>query len=212
MIPRLFAVLIPAALVGCASGSTVRATDGDDTGGGGPVSLAPAPSEEAQTSPAPEPAPEATVPSQPSEQPQADPQPAQGYAPYASTRSIEIRRLGQWTRTGIGESRRLVIRDANAWSQFWSELGVGERPNVDFTRDVVVAVAAGQRSTGGFEIAVDRITQTDGELSVEVVERTPGPNCMTTASLTQPVDVVVVPAADARSWSFMERKEIRGCR
>jgi hypothetical protein len=47
---------------------------------------------------------------------------------------------------------------------------------------------------------------------VEVVERTPGPNCMTTASLTQPVDVVVVPAADARSWSFMERKEIRGCR
>jgi hypothetical protein len=106
----------------------------------------------------------------------------------------------------------LVIRDANALSQFWSELGVGERPNVDFTRDVVVAVAAGQRSTGGFEIAVDRITQTDGELSVEVVERTPGPNCITTSSLTQPVDVVVVPVADARSWSFMERKEIRACR
>jgi len=153
------------------------------------------------------------VPSQPpAEQPQAAAQPAQGYAPYASTRTIEIRRLGQWTRTGIGESRRLVIRNANAWAQFWSELGVGEQPNVDFTRDVVVAVAAGQRSTGGFEIAVDRITQTDGELSVEVVERTPGPNCMTTTSLTQPVDVVVVPVADARSWSFMERKEIRACR
>jgi hypothetical protein len=105
-----------------------------------------------------------------------------------------------------------VIRDVNALRQFWSELGVGEPPNVDFSRDVVVAVAAGQRSTGGFEIAVDRITQRDGELSVEVVERAPGPNCMTTASLTQPVDVVVVPAADARSWSFMERKDIRACR
>jgi hypothetical protein len=35
---------------------------------------------------------------------------------------------------------------------------------------------------------------------------------MTTASLTQPVDVVEVPAADARSLSFLERKEIRGCR
>ncbi|HET6778026.1 MAG TPA: protease complex subunit PrcB family protein [Gemmatimonadales bacterium] len=214
MIPRLFALLLPAALVGCASGSTIRATDGEDTGASGPVSLAPAPSEESQADPGSvqEPAPEATAPSQPPAQPQSDAQPSQGYAPYASTRSIDIRRLGQWTRTGIAESRRLVIRDANAWSQFWSELGVGERPQVDFTRDVVVAVAAGQRSTGGFEIAVDRITQTDGELSVEVVERTPGPNCMTTASLTQPVDVVVVPAADARSWSFMERKEIRGCR
>jgi hypothetical protein len=215
MIPRLFALLVSAALVGCASGSTIRATDGDDTGASGPVSLAPAPSEEPQTEPAttPESNPEPAVISPPATQPQTtEAQPAQGYAPYASSRTIEIRRLGQWTRTGIGESRRLVIRDANAWSQFWSELGVGERPNVDFTRDVVVAVAAGQRSTGGFEIAVDRITQTDGELSVEVVERTPGPNCITTASLTQPVDVVVVPLADARSWSFMERKEIRACR
>ena len=214
MISRLFALLFPAALLGCASGSTIRATDGDDAGASGPVSLAPAPSEgdQAEPGPAPEPTPEPSVSSQPAAQPQTDPQPAQGYAPYASTRTIDIRRLGQWTRTGIGESRRLVIRDANALSQFWSELGVGERPNVDFTRHVVVAVAAGQRSTGGFEIAVDRITQTDGELSVEVVERTPGPNCMTTASLTQPVDVVVVPVADARSWSFMERKEIRACR
>ena len=210
---RLFALLVSAALVACASGSTIRATDGDDEATSGPVSLAPAPSEEAQAEPAPATEPSSSVPSQPpAEQPQTAAQPAQGYAPYASTRTIDIRRLGQWTRTGIGESRRLVIRNANAWTQFWSELGVGEQPNVDFTRDVVVAVAAGQRSTGGFEIAVDRITQTDGELSVEVVERTPGPNCITTTSLTQPVDVVVVPVADARSWSFMERKEIRACR
>lgn len=213
MIPRLFAPLVFAALVGCASGSTIRATDGDDTGASGPVSLAPAPAEEPQTPPSTtEPSREPSVPPQTAAQPPADAPPAQGYAPYAGTRTIDIRRVGQWTRTGIGESRRLVIRDVNAWSQFWSELGVGERPNVDFTRDVVVAVAAGQRPTGGFEIAVDRITGTDGELSVEVVERTPGPNCMTAASLTQPVDVVVVPAADVRSWSFMERKEIRACR
>ncbi len=213
MTSRLSALLVLAALVGCASGSTIRATDGDDTGANGPVSLAPAPSDEPPAEPAaaPEPNSEPNVQSQPATPPQTEAQPAQGYAPYSSTRTVDIRRLGQWTRTGIGESRRLVIRDVNAWSQFWSELGVGERPNIDFNRDAVVAVAAGQRSTGGFEIAVDRITQTDGELSVEVVERSPGPNCMTTASLTQPVDVVVVSAADARSWSFMERKEIRAC-
>jgi hypothetical protein len=46
---------------------------------------------------------------------------------------------------------------------------------------------------------------------VEVVETTPGPNCMTTTSLTQPVDVIVVPAPTARSWSFVERTEVRGC-
>jgi PrcB C-terminal len=211
MSTRLFALLIPAALAACAAGSTIRPSDGEETSSNEPVSLAPAPSGEAEpTAPSTQPA--ETGQAAPAPQPQEAATPAQGYAPDgASPRTLDLRRIGQWTRTGIGESRRLVIREANTWDQFWSELGVGERPSVDFTRDVVVAVAAGQRPTGGYEIAVNRITQTNGELTVEVVERTPSPNCVTTASLTQPVDVVVVPAADARSWSFLERKEIRGC-
>jgi len=209
MIPRRFALLIPAAaLIGCASGTTIRASDTEETTTSEPVSLAPAP----QPEPPVEPTVRADTKPQIASQPATGAAPARGYAPYGGTVPLEIRRIGQWTHTGIGEARRLVIRDANSWDQFWSELAVGDRPDVDFTRDVVVAVAAGQRSTGGHEIAVDRVTQTDGQLSVEVVERTPGPNCITTASLTQPVDVVVVPSADARSWSFMERKEIRGCR
>ncbi len=214
MIPRVFALLIPAALAGCA-GTTIRAAEREDRDSG-PVSVAPAPTDESQPAPTTtEPAPQAQPQSQQEPQPETSaPAPAQGYAPYgaaAAPRTLDLRRMGQWTRTGIGEARRLIIRDANGWDQFWSELGVGDRPAVDFTRDIVVAVAAGQRPTGGYEIAVDRITQTNAELTVEVVERTPGPNCVTTASLTQPVDVVVVPAADAKSWSFLERKEIRGC-
>ena len=191
MIPRRFALLIPiAVLAGCGAGRTIRVADDNNTASE-PVAVAPTPTDTASATAAPS---------------------EQGYAPYGNNRSLDIRRIGQWTRTGIGESRRLVIRDANAWAQFWSELAVGEQPSVDFNHDVVVAVAAGQRPTGGYEIAIDRVTQSDGQLTVEVVERTPGPNCMTTASLTQPVDVVVVPAADAKSLSFLERKEIRGCR
>ena len=205
MIPRRFALLIPiAALIGCGAGRSIRVSEGGDAPASEPVALAPTTSSDSATVTAPatssDTAPAAAAPSE------------QGYSAYGNNRNLDIRRLGQWTRTGIGESRRLVIRDANAWDQFWSELGVGERPSVDFNRDVVVAVAAGQRPTGGYEIAVERVTQTDGQLTVEVVERTPGPNCMTSASLTQPVDVVVVPAADAQSLSFIERKEIRGCR
>jgi hypothetical protein len=184
----------------------------DDTSDYGPVALAPAP-EPAVADTA---ARETSAPTPPGEIPAtepAQPEPAQqGYAPYGNMNGLDIRRIGQWTRTGISEARRLVIRDANAWADFWSELGVGDRPAVDFSRDVVVAVAAGQRPTGGHEIAVERVINNGGELAVEVVETTPGPNCMTTASLTQPVDVVVVPGVAPRSWSFVERKEVRGCR
>lgn len=202
MNPRPFVFVISiAALAGCGAGRSIRVAEGDSAANE-PVALAPAPAQE--------PAPEAASP--PDTAPAAAARSEQGYAPYGANRTLDLRRIGQWTRTGIGESRRLVIRDANGWAQFWSELGVGDRPSVDFNRDVVVAVAAGQRPTGGYEIVVDRVAQSDGQLTVEVVERAPGPNCMTTASLTQPVDVVVVPAADAKSLSFLERKEIRDCR
>jgi hypothetical protein len=209
MIPRRCAILIPiTVLAACAGGTTMRVAQ-DDAADSEAVTLAPTPEVPAEST-ATAPTPPAPIPDTSAAQPA--PSGAQGYAPYGSGSSLDIRRIGQWTRTGIGEARRLVIRDANAWAAFWSELGVGERPAVDFSRDVVVAVAAGQRSTGGYEIAVNRVSNNDGELSIEVVETEPGPNCMTTASLTQPVDVIVVPSVTPRGWSFVERKEIRGCR
>jgi hypothetical protein len=208
MTPRRYGILLPlAALLACAGGRTMRVAP-DDGSGDAPVALSPTPDA------GPDQVPGDTVTNTPSREPDSLSTQAtgeKGYATYDSGGGLELRRIGQWTRTGVGESRRLIIRDANAWAAFWSELGVGDRPAVDFTRDVVVAVAAGQRPTGGYEIAVDRVRQVNGELTVEVVETTPGPNCTTTTSLTQPVDVVVVPVPTARSWSFVERKEVRGC-
>jgi hypothetical protein len=215
MTPRRYALLIPlVALAACAGGSTMRVSQ-DDPDEETPVALAPTP----------ESPPDSITPgvplSQPSEPPLQDSaQTEQGYIPYGDSETsgemasgeIEIRRIGQWTHTGISEARRLVIRDANAWTEFWSELGVGDRPAVDFSQDLVIAVAAGQRPTGGHEIAVTQVNQSNGELRVELVETTPGPNCMTTSALTQPVDVVVVKGVNPRSWSFVQRKEVRGCR
>src|SRR3954465_11097439 len=203
MIPRRYGFLPLAALLACAGGTTMRVAPdnaSDDT----PVALSPLPEAGPvdTVAQALAPAPDSLTASA------AD---GKGYAPYGGGEGLELRRIGQWTRTGIGESRRLVIRDANAWAEFWSELGVGERPDVDFTQNVVVAVAAGQRPSGGDEITVDRIRQANGELTVEVVETAPGPNCMNTAASTQPVDVVVIPALAAKNWSFIDRKEIRGC-
>jgi hypothetical protein len=214
MIPRGSVALIPVLiLAGCAGGSTMRVAKDDPAEDSGPVALAPAPEPARESTAVLEPA---AAPSAPASRPvmgSADSSGSQGYAPYgASASGLELRRIGQWTHTGIAESRRQVIRDANSWAQFWAELGVGERPAVDFSRSMVVAVAAGQRSSGGYEIAVKRVTQAGGELTIEVEETAPGPNCVTTSVLSQPVDVVTVPAVGPQSWRFVERNEVRGCR
>jgi hypothetical protein len=211
---RARAFLLPAPLamlLACGSGSTMSVAKGEGTTGEPAVSLAPAP--ETTTSPTAQPnEPRQSTDTVAPKSVEAPASQEQGYAPYGSGNDLDIRRIGQWTRTGINEARRLVIRDANTWSAFWSELGVGERPAVDFTRDIAVAVATGQRPSGGYEIAVSRIRQADGALTIEVTETAPGPNCMTAATLTQPVDLVVIPAQGVRNWTFAERKEVRGCR
>src|SRR3954468_7360824 len=170
-----YALWIPFAALAACGGGTIRVADDDSSSNNGPVSLAPTPDSE----PAPSVAAAAPAPAEPAQDSAAAPVAgAQGYSSYGAggNSTLDIRRIGQWSRTGIGESRRLVIRDANAWAEFWSELGTGDRPAVDFTHNVVVAVAAGQRPSGGYEIAIDRIREAGGELTVDVVETAPGPN------------------------------------
>jgi hypothetical protein len=152
--------------------------------------------------PAPAPAPEA-----PASPPAA--QPDTGSAESAS--DVEIQRIGRWISSGIRGARRLVIRDADTWSRFWSELGAGVKPQVDLGRNLVIAVASGERSSGGHDIAVQRVSRLGGELRIEVLETSPGPGCVTTSALAQPVDVVMVPAAGVTGWSFIDRTATRVC-
>jgi hypothetical protein len=124
---------------------------------------------------------------------------------------VEIRRIGRWVSSGIRGARRLVIRDPATWAHFWSELGAGVRPDVDFRNDLVIAVAAGERPSGGHDIEVRQVGRAGGQLRIEVLETYPSTGCMTTAALTQPVDVVMVPAAGVTGWSFIDRRAVGTC-
>src|SRR5687768_16334443 len=199
MSPRL--VLLASLLIaGCGSGS-IRPSD--DTG-----AIAPAPSP-ARAAPVVDPDP-APLPSPSPEAPTSDAGP--GPAPQVEPGTVlEIRRIGRWVGSGIRGARRLVIRDAATWTQFWSELGAGVRPEVDFSTDLVIAVASGERSSGGHDIEVRQVARTGGQLRIAVVETSPGEGCVITAALTQPVDVVVVPASGVTGWSFIDTRAARPC-
>jgi hypothetical protein len=102
---------------------------------------------------------------------------------------------------GVDKPLRTVIRDEAAWVELWAEIHravdpVPERPEVDFSREMLVVVAMGTRRSGGFDISVRDITATDGGLEVTVQESAPPPGAMVGMSLTQPVEVVRVDSSD----------------
>lgn len=103
--------------------------------------------------------------------------------------------------SGVDSAVRTVIRTSGEWSALWATLSRNGPfdpnppavPAVDFSREMVVFVALGTRSSGGHTIDIVRVERLGDIIEVEVKSTSPGPNCMTTAALTQPTHAMVVP-------------------
>jgi hypothetical protein len=97
--------------------------------------------------------------------------------------------------SGLHERRREVVRDEAAWARLWAQIHEGVTPQpalppVDFSRDMLIAVATGTRPTGGFDIKIRSVTRRGGRLEVMVLETCPAPGDRVSMGLTQPVEVV----------------------
>ena len=90
-----------------------------------------------------------------------------------------------------------VFRDTASWKAFW-EKARGYLPpelrKIDFEKEVVIAVLAGEKRTGGWKIEVAKVERTpEGGLLVTVREKGPAPGAITTQALTYPYHIVCVP-------------------
>jgi hypothetical protein len=102
----------------------------------------------------------------------------------------------------LRQSERLVIRDNSEWQAAWALLWpanapIPAPPQVDFSHDMVVLAALGERPSGGFGILVDSATASTAGVTVWISTTAPGVRCFTTAALTQPVDLARLPRTDA---------------
>ena len=85
--------------------------------------------------------------------------------------------------SGFQNPARLVIRDAAQWEAVWAQTFNGvtpvpPRPAIDFSHEMVVVVALGLRSSGGYGILIDGASEIDtDEVAVEVRSISPGSRC-----------------------------------
>jgi len=118
--------------------------------------------------------------------------------------------------SGFQNPARLVVRDAEQWEAVWAQtfknvFPVPPRPAIDFSQDMVVVVALGVRSSGGYGILIDGASEigTD-EVAIAVRSISPAARCVVTAAFTQPVDIARMPRHD-RPVRFVERNEVHYC-
>src|SRR5262249_27566105 len=76
--------------------------------------------------------------------------------------------------SGLKEKLQLVIRDQDAWRDIWkvineTKLQLPSLPEIDFSREMIVVVGLGQRTSGGYSILVDRAYEAGDQLQIDVV-------------------------------------------
>lgn len=118
--------------------------------------------------------------------------------------------------SGFTTAQRTVIRDDAAWRAMWAVIMQNvspqpELPLVDFTKEMLVVAALGERRSGGFSIVIDSASSTASGAMVVVHVTTPGPQCMNTQAITSPVDVARIPRV-AGTVQFRDRATVDDCR
>jgi len=106
-------------------------------------------------------------------------------------------------RTGIKERRFVVVNTEGEWENLWTlhkstVSPVPKLPEVDFGREMIVAVFSGEKRTGGYGIEIRKIEEDreKGQSTVFCLETQPPPRSMVTQALTQPYHIVSLKRID----------------
>lgn len=89
---------------------------------------------------------------------------------------------------------RLVIKNRDEFSDFWKRFTAAiPPPEIDFTKEMIVVSAMGQRPTSGYWTFIDGACEVDGHVEV-FVSNVEDPRCIGAMdSLTYPADAVRLP-------------------
>jgi hypothetical protein len=80
-------------------------------------------------------------------------------------------------------------------SELWGDIGAtpGTAPNIDFTKEEVLAIFDGTHTTSGYSIAVSDITDSGTTRTVNVIRTSPGTGCSIAPGITAPYQIIAVP-------------------
>jgi len=117
--------------------------------------------------------------------------------------TLPMRPIDKGVTSQMDDSRQASARSVSEWSKLWTQhAGERTRPDVDFSREVVVAVFMGTRPTAGFSTEIVRVREEGAALVVSYRETRPAPDSVAAQILTSPFHIVAVPRGSTTNVKF----------
>lgn len=115
-------------------------------------------------------------------------------------KSVSFSTVLQGSNSGIIEKNNFAIHTESEWNDFWKtftgpSLNM-QKPEINFSFEMTIAVFSGEKRTGGYSILVDKIIQRNGKIFVYIKEIQPPAGSVVTMALTQPFHIVKMPKSE----------------
>lgn len=114
---------------------------------------------------------------------------------------------------GITERTNYRVKTQEELVQLWErtyDVDGPDMPLVNFDTHQILAVFDGTRSSGGYDIRVDKIIDDGQNRNITITHVVPGESCMVTDAITSPFEFVLVPKSTARIVRE-DVEEVREC-
>jgi predicted small lipoprotein YifL len=126
-----------------------------------------------------------------------------------------VNHLFRNAKSQIPTGVRLAVLDSADWAAIWKRIvgssSTAPKPEIDFSREMLLVVGMGQAPCMGYQINVDTVFRDKGQRIYAVVrERHHGARCGCLNEVVSPVDVIRVPRS-LRPVTFLERQETNVC-
>lgn len=114
-------------------------------------------------------------------------------------KKLPMRTISHLTNSLVLEPRKVIIRDEAAYQQLWRlhHPNQSEAPPVNFNDEMVVAIFLGEQPTGGYDVTIDKVTESAQGIQVNYAVTRPNPDEMVIQILTAPTHWVVIKKSDA---------------
>src|SRR5258708_16630506 len=110
-----------------------------------------------------------------------------------------LRSLEKGSQSFVDDMRQVTAHTADEWNAVWKRHAPDRpAPQVDFSREMVVGIFVGSRSSAGYSVEVVRVEKQAAEpgIIVRYKETVPGRAAVTAQIVTSPYHLVAVPKQD----------------
>lgn len=143
--------------------------------------------------------------------------PPDGNGGQVDSRDIPFETIigGPGYSSGMHTREQVVVTSQAQWQDVWDRVHQGilpkpAAPDIDFNTSTVVALFQGLHGTGGFEIEVKQVTESDNDVTVSFVDIVPGQDCFVTQALTSPFHIIRIDR-QSKPIGFAGERVVRVC-